>query len=192
MLFDVDPQLCKQIQQLSKLEEFKHLLSEYLDTLKFHFFDQNKLTQGALDAFLSLHDAYCERWRLMCEADLSPPPQSSSKRSRKGNYMGQSRRNFSKEAVAALRAYAAAHKMDPYPNEHEKESLVSTTGLTYDQISNWFINYRMREWRPKVRASRASAKQQRTQASRTAQRAKAQQCAERSRFDNEALSSPQS
>mmetsp|Transcript_12083 Transcript_12083/g.41874 ORF Transcript_12083/g.41874 Transcript_12083/m.41874 type:complete len:298 (+) Transcript_12083:134-1027(+) len=38
----------------------------------------------------------------------------------------------------------------PYPTENEKERLGKLTGLTRTQISNWFINQRVRLWRPMI------------------------------------------
>ena len=45
-----------------------------------------------------------------------------------------------------LLAWAAMHIRDPYPSDKAKVGLAKETGLTYKQISAWFINYRMRRW----------------------------------------------
>ncbi|KAA8496557.1 BEL1-like homeodomain protein 10 [Porphyridium purpureum] len=40
--------------------------------------------------------------------------------------------------------------LKPYPKKAEKEQLAQQTGLSEMQIANWFINARMRFWRPLV------------------------------------------
>ena len=50
-----------------------------------------------------------------------------------------------------LRTWFADHFMHPYPRDVEKRSLARATGLTTTQVSNWFINTRVREWKPHVR-----------------------------------------
>lgn len=42
------------------------------------------------------------------------------------------------------------HKSHPYPNESEKNALAAATNLTYEQVSNWFINNRRRILRNKL------------------------------------------
>lgn len=42
------------------------------------------------------------------------------------------------------------HFTNPYPKEDEKNRLAAATGLRASQVSNWFINARVRIWRPVV------------------------------------------
>lgn len=42
------------------------------------------------------------------------------------------------------------HFTNPYPKEDEKNRLAVATGLRASQVSNWFINARVRIWRPVV------------------------------------------
>jgi len=58
---------------------------------------------------------------------------------------------FSPAAVSVLRRWLQAHIDDPYPDAAVKISLAEATGLTYDQVQHWFINARMRFWRPLLR-----------------------------------------
>ena len=51
-----------------------------------------------------------------------------------------------------LRAWFADHFVHPYPRNDEKRYLARKTGLTIVQVSNWFINTRVREWKHHVRA----------------------------------------
>ncbi|KAI3460351.1 hypothetical protein Pfo_017014 [Paulownia fortunei] len=49
-----------------------------------------------------------------------------------------------------LRAWLFEHFLHPYPNDSEKLILASQTGLSKNQVSNWFINARVRLWKPMI------------------------------------------
>ncbi|CAD6214023.1 unnamed protein product [Miscanthus lutarioriparius] len=53
-------------------------------------------------------------------------------------------------SVAVLRAWLFDHFLHPYPDDGEKLRLAVTTGLSRRQISNWFINARVRLWKPMI------------------------------------------
>lgn len=55
------------------------------------------------------------------------------------------RKQFSHTATQMLREWFIDHLDDPYPFQEEKKFLASRTGLTQKQITNWFINQRMRK-----------------------------------------------
>lgn len=58
------------------------------------------------------------------------------------------RGNLPKAVTAILRDWLSEHKKHPYPSEDEKDALAGQTGLTLNQISNWFINARRRILQP--------------------------------------------
>jgi hypothetical protein len=58
------------------------------------------------------------------------------------------RGNLPKAVTAILREWLSDHKKHPYPTEDEKDALASKTGLSLNQISNWFINARRRILQP--------------------------------------------
>lgn len=63
-------------------------------------------------------------------------------------------KRFSKEVLQVLRAWVNNHGDHVYPSEEEKATLQHSTGLTRNQISNWFANARRRgQLRPKRNAS---------------------------------------
>ncbi|XP_038990555.1 BEL1-like homeodomain protein 2 [Hibiscus syriacus] len=53
-------------------------------------------------------------------------------------------------AVAILRAWLFEHFLHPYPTDTDKHMLSTQTGLSRNQVSNWFINARVRIWKPMV------------------------------------------
>ncbi|XP_058780754.1 BEL1-like homeodomain protein 11 [Vicia villosa] len=59
-------------------------------------------------------------------------------------------RGLPETSVAILRAWLFEHFLHPYPNDSEKLMLASQTGLTKNQVSNWFINARVRLWKPMI------------------------------------------
>uniref|UniRef100_A0A0D3FMG0 Homeobox domain-containing protein n=1 Tax=Oryza barthii TaxID=65489 RepID=A0A0D3FMG0_9ORYZ len=59
-------------------------------------------------------------------------------------------RGLPEDAVGVLRAWLFDHFLHPYPNDNEKLMLAVATGLSRTQISNWFINARVRLWKPMV------------------------------------------
>ncbi|XP_073004894.1 BEL1-like homeodomain protein 11 isoform X1 [Typha latifolia] len=59
-------------------------------------------------------------------------------------------RGLPEDSVGVLRAWLFEHFLHPYPNDNEKLMLASRTGLTRNQISNWFINARVRLWKPMI------------------------------------------
>ncbi|KAJ9166056.1 hypothetical protein P3X46_020857 [Hevea brasiliensis] len=59
-------------------------------------------------------------------------------------------RGLPESSVSILRAWLFEHFLHPYPNDSEKIVLAKQTGLTRNQVANWFINARVRLWKPMV------------------------------------------
>ncbi|XP_062181022.1 BEL1-like homeodomain protein 9 [Phragmites australis] len=59
-------------------------------------------------------------------------------------------RGLPERAVSVLRAWLFEHFLHPYPTDSDKHMLAKQTGLTRNQVSNWFINARVRLWKPMV------------------------------------------
>lgn len=58
------------------------------------------------------------------------------------------RGNLPKTATNVLKNWLFQHFLHPYPSEDEKREISRQTNLTITQINNWFINARVRTWRP--------------------------------------------
>ncbi|XP_012827886.1 PREDICTED: BEL1-like homeodomain protein 8 [Erythranthe guttata] len=59
-------------------------------------------------------------------------------------------RGLPERSVSILRAWLFDHFLHPYPTDTDKHMLATQTGLTRNQVSNWFINARVRVWKPMV------------------------------------------
>ncbi|XP_020597436.1 BEL1-like homeodomain protein 9 [Phalaenopsis equestris] len=59
-------------------------------------------------------------------------------------------RGLPERAVSVLRAWLFDHFLHPYPTDTDKHMLATQTGLSRNQVSNWFINARVRLWKPMV------------------------------------------
>ncbi|TQD89427.1 hypothetical protein C1H46_025070 [Malus baccata] len=64
--------------------------------------------------------------------------------------VSRSQRGLPENAVAVLRTWLFEHFLHPYPSDSEKLMLAQQTGLSRTQVSNWFINSRVRIWKPMV------------------------------------------
>ncbi|KAJ4964887.1 hypothetical protein NE237_016736 [Protea cynaroides] len=59
-------------------------------------------------------------------------------------------RGLPERSVNILRAWLFEHFLHPYPSDTDKHLLARQTGLSRNQVSNWFINARVRLWKPMV------------------------------------------
>ncbi|KAI3799369.1 hypothetical protein L1987_34663 [Smallanthus sonchifolius] len=59
-------------------------------------------------------------------------------------------RGLPERAIAVLKTWLFDHFLHPYPSDADKHMLANQTGLTRNQVSNWFINARVRIWKPMV------------------------------------------
>jgi len=75
------------------------------------------------------------------------------------------RGNLPKASTNILKKWLYDHLFHPYPTEEEKKMLESRTGMTLNQISNWFINARRRILQPMLE----SVRQQNIQAGQVTQ-----------------------
>lgn len=84
---------------------------------------------------------------------------------------GSTRDNFPPSVVEVLKTWLMGHFDDPYPTAQEKEHLALETGITYEQVQHWFINARMRIWRPmlkgKVKSQRSCKTKKKSRISKT-------------------------
>ena len=78
-------------------------------------------------------------------------------RSRAENAKSQSRRRSNSlpaHAVDYLKAWIMSpeHINHPYPTEKEKSKILADTGIDLKRLNNWFVNNRIRYWKPRIEA----------------------------------------
>lgn len=59
-------------------------------------------------------------------------------------------RGLPERSVNGLRAWLFEHFLHPYPSDADKHLLARQTGLSRNQVANWFINARVRLWKPMI------------------------------------------
>ncbi|KAI0500000.1 hypothetical protein KFK09_018208 [Dendrobium nobile] len=59
-------------------------------------------------------------------------------------------RGLPERSVSILRAWLFEHFLHPYPSDVDKHILARQTGLSRNQVTNWFINARVRLWKPMI------------------------------------------
>ncbi|KAF2107666.1 hypothetical protein BDV96DRAFT_606229 [Lophiotrema nucula] len=98
------------------------------------------------------HDAYQQTQQYNYTFQSNVGVDQSFNRKRRGN--------LPKEATGILKQWFTSHRESPYPTEDEKVNLCQQTGLTLNQVSNWFINARRRAPQKEQRESRESANEE--------------------------------
>jgi hypothetical protein len=76
--------------------------------------------------------------------------QPSSSRDAKRTASGK----FEKSQVLPLTEWLLKHSANPYPSMDDKVDLAAKSGLSPQQVQNWFINMRKRHWTPMMNGKR--------------------------------------
>ncbi|KAI3694269.1 hypothetical protein L1987_77233 [Smallanthus sonchifolius] len=87
------------------------------------------------------------------EEDLSslvPQQWALQQLRRKDHQLWRPQRGLPEKSVSVLRAWMFQNFLHPYPKDAEKQLLAVKSGLTRSQVSNWFINARVRLWKPMI------------------------------------------
>jgi hypothetical protein len=61
---------------------------------------------------------------------------------------------FEKNQVLPLTEWLLKHSTNPYPSMDDKATLSAKSGLSTQQVQNWFINMRKRHWTPMMNGKR--------------------------------------
>ncbi|KAI4380873.1 hypothetical protein MLD38_007012 [Melastoma candidum] len=69
---------------------------------------------------------------------------------RKDHHLWRPQRGLPEKSVSVLRAWMFQNFLHPYPKDAEKHLLALKSGLSRSQVSNWFINARVRLWKPMI------------------------------------------
>ncbi|KAL8113523.1 hypothetical protein AgCh_020740 [Apium graveolens] len=68
----------------------------------------------------------------------------------KDHQLWRPQRGLPERSVSVLRAWMFQNFLHPYPKDADKHLLAVKSGLTRSQVSNWFINARVRLWKPMI------------------------------------------
>ena len=103
-------------------------------------------TDGMRQPFLSIEDK--RRWTKQSEDLVNATLENCL------HMLQQLKRNTNKVAPEkdpdVLRTWLHEHFDNPYPTSAEKDKLAEQSGYTKKQVTNWFINARVRLWRPMI------------------------------------------
>ncbi|KAL2332020.1 hypothetical protein Fmac_019601 [Flemingia macrophylla] len=134
-------------------------VSKQFKCLKNSISDQLKLISEALVEDLSIPTtSTCNkadtstmgRIRFMDQSFLKNKSASARDLLEPQQHVWRPQRGLPDRAVAILKAWLFEHFLHPYPTDTDKHMLASQTGLSRNQVSNWFINARVRVWKPMV------------------------------------------
>ncbi|KAF2077772.1 hypothetical protein CYY_000893 [Polysphondylium violaceum] len=127
-------------------KEFKEVFGEQLSTetmdcISLNIEIQNEISQLLKFHFDSIDTFYTNYVHIINGYSLIPTKEPTSllkARPKKGT-------KLSPQAKEILDSWLKSHLEHPYPSPEEKENLQKSTGLSPNQISNWFINTRRRK-----------------------------------------------
>ncbi|MBE7181788.1 MAG: homeobox domain-containing protein [Terriglobus roseus] len=91
------------------------------------------------------------------------PPSPHDAPSSSGVGTRKRRGNLPRDAVRLFKKWVEDNKKHPYPNEAQKQEFERVTGLSMQQINNWFINARRRNLTPKEREDMKREKERQSQ-----------------------------
>ena len=97
-------------------------------------------------SLMNITDTECTTDTKSCTAE-SPKTKSRKKftgSSRSSSRVVKKREKTPPESQKLLKDWLFAHSRHPYPADSEKEQLCMNTGLSLQQLNNWFINARRR------------------------------------------------
>lgn len=84
------------------------------------------------------------------ETSLAPKQWAIQQLRGKDHAVWRPQRGLPERSVSVLRAWMFQNFLHPYPKDAEKHLLAVRSGLTRSQVSNWFINARVRLWKPMI------------------------------------------
>nr|XP_043606807.1 homeobox protein ATH1 [Erigeron canadensis] len=94
---------------------------------------------------------------------------------RKDHQLWRPQRGLPEKSVSVLRAWMFQNFLHPYPKDAEKQLLAVKSGLTRSQVSNWFINARVRLWKPMIEEMYLEMNRRRSRGEETASNHRNQQ-----------------
>jgi len=129
-------------------DTLKQLKNSFEVNQLFHIFPQaykreimDNIKGGLDDNYHSLTEQISES---LSKRDLTALNQNSLKIPKKTK---KGKTKIARKALVILKNWLTEHLQDPYPSHEEKLRLSKESGISFQQVQNWFTNARGRIWR---------------------------------------------
>ncbi|XP_022750098.1 homeobox protein ATH1-like [Durio zibethinus] len=121
-----------------------------LQTISFLYKNLRERISNQILAMGANFDGGCIRGREKTFQNSFIQEQWALQQLKKKDQLWRPQRGLPEKSVSVLRAWMFQNFLHPYPKDTEKHLLAIKSGLTRSQVSNWFINARVRLWKPMI------------------------------------------
>ncbi|XP_021276702.1 homeobox protein ATH1 [Herrania umbratica] len=121
-----------------------------LQTISFLYKNLRERISNQILAMGANFDGGCTRVREKSFQNSFIQEQWALQQLKKKDQLWRPQRGLPEKSVSVLRAWMFQNFLHPYPKDAEKHLLAIKSGLTRSQVSNWFINARVRLWKPMI------------------------------------------
>ncbi|XP_022731187.1 homeobox protein ATH1-like [Durio zibethinus] len=121
-----------------------------LQTISFLYKNLRERISNQILAMGANFDSGCTRGREKSFHNSFIQEQWALQQLKKKDQLWRPQRGLPEKSVSVLRAWMFQNFLHPYPKDAEKHLLAIKSGLTRSQVSNWFINARVRLWKPMI------------------------------------------
>ncbi|XVF35351.1 hypothetical protein REPUB_Repub18cG0138200 [Reevesia pubescens] len=121
-----------------------------LKTISFLYKNLRERISKQILAMGANFDSGCARGREKSFQNSFIQDQWALQQLKKKDQLWRPQRGLPEKSVSVLRSWMFQNFLHPYPKDAEKHLLAIKSGLTRSQVSNWFINARVRLWKPMI------------------------------------------
>ncbi|XVE97663.1 hypothetical protein REPUB_Repub03eG0038200 [Reevesia pubescens] len=121
-----------------------------LHTISFLYKNLRERISNQILSMGSIFDSGCTRGMEKSFQNSFIQEQWALQQLKKKDQLWRPQRGLPEKSVSVLRAWMFQNFLHPYPKDAEKHLLAIKSGLTRSQVSNWFINARVRLWKPMI------------------------------------------
>ncbi|KAL8537384.1 hypothetical protein ACS0TY_012505 [Phlomoides rotata] len=109
-----------------------------------------KLRERISSYILAMGDKYSDGEDRSYDTSFIQKQWALQQLSKSDHQLWRPQRGLPERSVSVLKAWMYQNFLHPYPKDAEKHLLAMKSGLTRSQVSNWFINARVRLWKPMI------------------------------------------
>ncbi|KAK1367879.1 Homeobox domain-containing protein [Heracleum sosnowskyi] len=125
-----------------------HFALQTVDTLYKNL--RERISKSVLALGARLHEGGRKEEEMSFETSFIQKQWALQQLRKKDHQLWRPQRGLPERSVSVLRAWMFQNFLHPYPKDSEKHLLAVKSGLTRSQVSNWFINARVRLWKPLI------------------------------------------